>query len=87
MLHVYGIVHFVCARFVDLFTQKKRVLPLSGYFNSGSPNNQGTNGNFWSSTRNNNTNMYILNLNTSGINPANNNNRNNGNTIRCILGS
>lgn len=62
-------------------------LPLSGYYNNGSANNQGSNGNFWSVTRNNNNNMYNLNANTSNINPSNNNNRNNGNSVRCVLDS
>ena len=62
-------------------------LPLSGYFNNGSANNQGSNGNWWSSTRNNDNNMYNLNANTSNINPSNNNNRNNGNSVRCVMGS
>ncbi|MBQ9171898.1 hypothetical protein IJ162_02200 [Candidatus Saccharibacteria bacterium] len=58
---------------------------LAGNFNNAAPANQGSNGNYWSSTRNNDTNMYNLNLNTSNVNPANNNNRNNGNAIRCVL--
>ena len=59
--------------------------PLSGNFNNGSANNQGSNGNFWSSTRNNDNNMYNLNVNSSNVNPQNNNNRNNGNSVRCLL--
>ena len=56
--------------------------PLSGNFNNSSANNQGSNGNFWSSTYNNGNNMYNLNVNSSNVNPTNNNNRNNGNSVR-----
>ncbi|MBR2831279.1 hypothetical protein IKE83_02890 [Candidatus Saccharibacteria bacterium] len=58
--------------------------PLSGNFNGGI-NNQGSNGNFWASTYNNNNNMRNLNVNASSVNPQNNNNRNNGNSVRCVL--
>ena len=57
---------------------------LAGNFNDSTPVNQGSNGNYWSSTRNNGNNMYNLNLNTSNVNPANTNNRNNGFSIRCV---
>ena len=62
-------------------------LPLSGHFYVGSPGNQGSNGNFWSSTRNYSDFMYSLRLNTSSIDPANGSNRNYGNSVRCVLGS
>ena len=58
---------------------------LSGYYNySGSVNNQGSNGNFWSASANNNTNARNLNFNTSNVNPSNNNNKANGNSVRCV---
>ena len=64
-----------------------KALPLSGYFNSGTANNQGSNGNWWSSTRDNNYNMYYLNADTSSINPTNYYYRNDGNSVRCVLSS
>lgn len=62
-------------------------LPLSGYFDNGSPGNQGSNGSFWSSTRSSNNNMYRLYLDTSGISPALSNGRLYGISVRCVLGS
>lgn len=46
-------------------------------------NNQGSNGNYWSSSPNG-TNAYNLNFNSGGVNPANNNNRANGFSVRCV---
>jgi len=46
-------------------------------------NNQGTNGNYWSSSPNG-TNGYNLNFKSSNINTSNNTNRANGLTLRCI---
>ena len=46
-------------------------------------NNQGTNGNYWSSSPNG-TNGYNLNFNSTAINPSNNNNRANGFSVRCF---
>ena len=59
-------------------------LPLSGNYNSAQVYNQGSNGHWWSSTFYNGNNMYNLNSNTSGINPQNANNRNNGFSMRCV---
>ena len=61
------------------------LVPLSGNFNDSSANNKGSNGNFWSSTYNNGNNMRNLNVDGSSVNPQNNNNRNNGNSVRCVL--
>ena len=56
-----------------------------GNVNSGSLNNQGSNGNYWSSRANSDTNnAYNLNFNSSNVNPSNNNNRNNGFSVRCV---
>ncbi len=49
----------------------------------GSLNNQGSNGNYWSSSPNG-TNANNLNFNSGSVNPANNNNRANGLSVRCI---
>ncbi|MBQ9018266.1 hypothetical protein IJ117_00690 [Candidatus Saccharibacteria bacterium] len=53
-----------------------------GNYNNGSLNNTG-NGNWWSATANNATNRYNLNYNGSQFN-SNNNNRYNGNFVRCV---
>ncbi len=49
----------------------------------GSLNNQGSNGNYWSSSPNG-TNAYNLNFNASGVNPANNNDRANCFSVRRV---
>ena len=46
-------------------------------------NNLGANGNYWSSSVTG-TNAFNLNFNSSAVNPANNNNRANGLTVRCL---
>ncbi|MBF0647881.1 hypothetical protein IR083_03490 [Dysgonomonas sp. GY75] len=51
--------------------------------NTGTLNNVGTNGYYWSSSPNG-TNGYNLNFNSSNVNPSDNNNRANGLTVRCI---
>ena len=59
---------------------------LAGYFRSGAPTSQGSDGSYWSSTRSNNTtNMYLLYLTTSGVNPSYGSLRNRGFSVRCIL--
>jgi len=63
----------------------KYYLPAAGYFNGTSRNNAGTNGNYWSATRNsgNANNAYNLNFN-SGNQNVNNNNRHYGFTVRPV---
>jgi len=53
--------------------------------NNGNYNNMGNNGNFWSSTENNSNNAWNrkLNYNNSDVN-RNNNNKQNGFSVRCI---
>lgn len=46
-------------------------------------NNEGSNGNYWSSTYNNSSNAYNLNFNSSNVN-TNNNNRYYGFTVRAV---
>ena len=60
-------------------------LPAAGYRNNTSVNNQGSNGNYWSSSLNadNPNNAYNLNFNSSNAN-VNNNNRYNGYTVRAV---
>ena len=50
-------------------------------------NNVGSNGNYWSSTANNASNAYNLNFNSDNVNPANNNNRYNGRSVRLVRAS
>ncbi len=61
------------------------IIPAAGNRNnsSGALNNQGSNGNYWSSSITG-TNAYNLNFNSTAVNPANNNNRANGFSVRCI---
>ena len=47
-------------------------------------NNVGSNGNYWSSTANGTDNAYNVNFNSGNVNPANNNNRNNGFSVRLV---
>lgn len=49
----------------------------------GSLNNQGSNGNYWSSSVSGG-NALNLNFNSGGVNPANANNRANGFSVRCV---
>jgi uncharacterized protein (TIGR02145 family) len=51
-------------------------------YNNASLNNQGSNGNYWSSTVTG-TNAYNLNFNSGNAN-MNNNNRANGFSVRCL---
>ena len=47
--------------------------------------NVGNDVNPWSSVANNEDNAYNLNANSDGnVNPDNNDNRNNGNVVRCV---
>ena len=60
------------------------LLPVAGNRNnsSGSLNNVGSNGNYWSGTVDG-TNSRNLNFNSSNAN-MNSNNRANGNSVRCL---
>ena len=58
--------------------------PASGNRNGTGLNNRGSNGNYWSSSLNSQTNGYNLNFNSTGVNPANNNNRFNGFPVRAV---
>ncbi|MDO4611737.1 MAG: hypothetical protein Q4B34_02665 [Candidatus Saccharibacteria bacterium] len=62
-------------------------LPVyGGNWNNGTLYNATTNGNWWSSTANNEYNRWNLNYNNGSLN-TNNNNRNNGNYVRCVRAS
>ena len=60
--------------------------PAVGYRNndaSGTLNNAGTNGNYWSSVQNNTDNAYRLNFNSSSMDTSNGN-KTNGRSVRCV---
>ena len=58
--------------------------PASGNYNGTTLNNRGSNGNYWSSSFISATNAYNLNFNSSNVNPANNNNRRYGFSVRAV---
>ena len=58
--------------------------PLSGTFYSGTARNQGNYGNWWSSTRGNNSSMYYLYVVSSNVGPQDYRSRNLGNSVRCV---
>ena len=58
--------------------------PASGNRNGTGLNNRGSNGNYWSASLNSSVNGYNLNFNSGGVNPANNNNRFNGFSVRAV---
>ena len=60
-------------------------LPAAGYRNNTNVNNQGSNGNYWSSSLNadNPNNAWNLNFNSDDAN-MNNNNRYNGYSVRAV---
>ena len=60
------------------------MFPASGNRNGTSLNNRGSNGNYWSSSLNSSANGYNMNFNSGGVNPANNNNRFNGFSVRAV---
>ena len=59
-------------------------LPAAGNRWNGELNNVGTNGNYWSSTPNDENNAYNLNFNSNNANWNNNNNRNNEQSVRPV---
>ena len=59
--------------------------PLSGYLYSGSVSNLNGRGYFWSSTYNGTSNMQSLYVTSSYVYPANNDSRDRGHSIRCML--
>ncbi|MBQ9019912.1 hypothetical protein IJ096_01150 [Candidatus Saccharibacteria bacterium] len=71
---------------VNPYQQAPLWFPLAGYYNSGL-NNQGRNGNYWSRKANSSSNAYNLNFNANNGNfyPQNNNNKNNGRSVRCVF--
>ncbi len=56
----------------------------SRYYTTAAMSNVGTYGRYWSSTPNSETNGYNFNFNSGNVNPANNNNRSNGYSVRAV---
>jgi len=67
----------------DIPYHEKDRLPAAGNGNNSSLNNAGSNGNYWSSSFNNDNNAWNLNFNSDNVN-TNNNNRNNGRSVRPV---
>ena len=59
---------------------------LAGYYDNGSFYYGGSGGYYWSSTANSSTSAYRLLFSSGGVNSANNYNRRNGNSVRCVYG-
>ena len=59
-------------------------LTLSGYVSSSSRDNQGSSGSYWSSMVASKYYAYYLSLDASNVDPANNTNKFNGFSVRCI---
>ena len=59
-------------------------LPAAGNRNGTSVNNVGSNGNYWSASYNDTNNAWNVNFNDSNLNTDNNNNRNNGQSVRLV---
>jgi hypothetical protein len=64
-------------------------LPFAGnrYILDASPKGQGTDGNYWSSSRYSANNAYRLKFNSTALNPQDNNQRTNGFSVRCFKNS
>lgn len=65
--------------------RRRDFLPAAGYRNDTDLNNAGSNGNYWSSSLNtdNPNNAWNVNFNSDNVN-RNNNNRNNGQSVRPV---
>ena len=59
-------------------------LLLGGGYSSGGASNVGVYGSYWSRTVFSYSHGSNLNLNTTAVNPANHNNKNNGRSVRCV---
>jgi len=67
----------------NIYTSQGFFLPAAGNRWNGEFNNVGSNGNYWSSTPNDENNAYELNFNSNNAN-WNNNNRNNEQSVRPV---
>ncbi|MBO4244549.1 MAG: hypothetical protein J5882_05795 [Bacteroidales bacterium] len=59
-------------------------LPAAGYRNGTDVNDVGDNGNYWSSSANDENNAWNLNFNSDNVNPDDNDNRYNGQSVRLV---
>ena len=59
-------------------------LPAAGYRNGTDVNDVGDNGNYWSSSANGTDNAWNLNFNSDNVNPDDNDNRYNGQSVRLV---
>ena len=71
-------------RFTSRINGNSIFFPASGRRYGTGLHNRGANGNYWSVSLNSQTNGYNLNFNSTGVNPANNNNRFNGFPVRAV---
>ncbi len=62
----------------------KQLGVLGGWGNGSSVSNAGSNGYYWSSTWNSNTNAYDMNFNSSNVWPQNTPNKSCGMAVRCV---
>ena len=70
---------------IEMHTNSVITITFAGNrnWNTGYYNNQGANGNYWSSSPSS-SNAFNLNFNSSTLNPSNTNNRANGFSVRCL---
>ena len=61
--------------------------PLSGYYGGSQATGHGSYGNFWSSTRSIDNDMYSLHVDSSSVNPQSSYGRSGGFSVRCVAGS
>ena len=85
LFHIMQIVPFCISIRSTTDTNGRLFLPAAGYRNGTDLNNVGSNGNYWSRSLNesNPNNARYLNFNSSNVD-WNNNNRNNGHTVRPV---
>ncbi|MDE5638906.1 MAG: DUF1566 domain-containing protein, partial [Odoribacter sp.] len=57
---------------------------LGGWGTGSSVSGAGSSAYYWSSTFYNTNNAYVLNFNSGGVNPQNNDNKYNGFAVRCV---
>ena len=73
--------------FIGTTYQTALSTPLSGRYHGSSAINQGSWGNWWSSTYGDGYGMYRLGADSSYVYPTGSYNRRYGNTMRCLMGS
>ena len=71
-------------RFTSRINGNSIFFPASGYRNGTGLNNRGSSGIYWSASLYSQTNGYLLYFNSTGVYPANNNNRFYGFSVRAV---